>query len=77
MVVVLPWQNPIRVAEQFSVLDHLSDGRAVVGIGRGLARVEYDGFQLDMSESRARFTESTKLLVRVLEEGVAEFDGGR
>ena len=75
MVVVLPWQNPLRVAEQFSVLDHLSGGRAVVGVGRGLARVEYDGFQLDMSESRARFTESAKMLVRALEEGVAEFDG--
>ena len=75
MVVVLPWHDPLRVAEQFSVLDHLSGGRAVVGVGRGLARVEYDGFQLDMSESRTRFSESAQLLVQALEEGVAEFDG--
>jgi alkanesulfonate monooxygenase SsuD/methylene tetrahydromethanopterin reductase-like flavin-dependent oxidoreductase (luciferase family) len=75
MVVVLPWHNPVNVAEKFSVLDHLSGGRAVVGVGRGLARVEYDGFQLDMSESRTRFAESARLLVRALEEGVAEFDG--
>ena len=64
MVVVLPWHNPVNVAEKFSVLDHLSGGRAVVGVGRGLARVEYDGFQLDMSESRTRFAESARLLVR-------------
>jgi alkanesulfonate monooxygenase SsuD/methylene tetrahydromethanopterin reductase-like flavin-dependent oxidoreductase (luciferase family) len=75
MVVVLPWHNPLRVAEQFSVLDHLSGGRAIVGVGRGLARVEYDGFKLDMEESRIRFSESTKLLIDALENGVAEFDG--
>ena len=69
MVVVLPWHDPMRVAEQFSVLDHLSGGRAVVGVGRGLARVEYDAFKLDMAESRTRFAEGSKLLVQALEEG--------
>ena len=54
MVVVLPWHNPVRVAEQFSVLDHLSGGRAVVGVGRGLARVEFDGLKLNMAESRPK-----------------------
>ena len=31
MVTVLPWHDPLRVAEMFSVLDHLSGGRAVLG----------------------------------------------
>jgi alkanesulfonate monooxygenase SsuD/methylene tetrahydromethanopterin reductase-like flavin-dependent oxidoreductase (luciferase family) len=75
MVVVLPWHNPVRVAEQFSVLDHLSGGRAIIGIGRGLGRVEYNGFKLDMAESRTRFTESTQMFVQALEEGFAEYDG--
>ena len=75
MVVVLPWHDPLRVAEQFSVLDHLSAGRAIIGVGRGLARVEFDGFKIEMSESRSRFAESTKLLVDALEEGFAEFQG--
>ena len=75
MVVVLPWHDPLRVAEQFSMLDHLSGGRAVVGVGRGLARVEFEGFKLDMAESRTRFAESTRLLINALENGVAEFDG--
>ena len=75
MVVVLPWHNPLRVAEQFSVLDHLSGGRSVIGVGRGLGRVEFDAFQLDMEESRTRFVESAQLLVDALENGVAEFDG--
>ena len=75
MVVVLPWHDPMRIAEQFSVLDHLSGGRAIIGVGRGLGRVEFEGFRLDMSESRTRFAESAKMLVDALENGVAEFDG--
>ena len=75
MVVVLPWHNPLRIAEQFSVLDHLSGGRAIVGVGRGLGRVEFEGFGLDMAESRTRFAESAKMLVQALEEGIAESDG--
>ena len=75
MVVVLPWHDPMRIAEQFSVLDHLSGGRAIIGVGRGLGRVEFEGFRLDMSESRTRFAESAKMLVDALENGVAGFDG--
>ena len=75
MVVVLPWHDPVRVAEEFVMLDNLSDGRVVVGVGRGLARVEYEGFRLDMNQSRTRFNESAELLVNALEHGFAEFDG--
>ena len=52
MVVVLPWHDPVRVAEEVSMLDNLSEGRMILGIGRGLAKVEFDGFRLDMSQSR-------------------------
>ena len=75
MVVVLPWHDPVRVAEEFVMLDNLSDGRVVVGVGRGLARVEYEGFRLDMNQSRGRFNESAELLVTALEEGFAELEG--
>lgn len=37
--------------------------------------MEFEGFRLDMSESRTRFAESAKMLVDALENGVAEFDG--
>ena len=40
--VILPWNNPLRVVEKMILLDHLSKGRAVFGIGRGLAKREYD-----------------------------------
>jgi alkanesulfonate monooxygenase SsuD/methylene tetrahydromethanopterin reductase-like flavin-dependent oxidoreductase (luciferase family) len=74
-VTVLPWHDPVRVAESFAVLDHLSEGRAILGLGRGLGRVEFDGFRLQMSESRRRFTEYTEAILEGLESGYMEYDG--
>src|SRR2546422_9537622 len=48
MVVVLPWHDPIRVAEQVSVVDHMSNRRMVLGLGRGLPRIEVDCFRIPM-----------------------------
>jgi alkanesulfonate monooxygenase SsuD/methylene tetrahydromethanopterin reductase-like flavin-dependent oxidoreductase (luciferase family) len=75
MVVVLPWHDPIRVAEQVAVLDHLSNGRLVLGIGRGLGRVEFDGFGVNQADSREIFTESAQMLLEGLERGWVELDG--
>ena len=75
MVVVLPWHDPIRVAEQVSVLDHLSNGRFILGIGRGLGRVEFEGFGVEQADSRAIFVESAQVLLEALETGHCEFDG--
>ncbi len=52
-MVVLPWHDPLRVAEELVMLDNLSGGRVIVGMERGLAQVEYEGFRVDMGESRA------------------------
>jgi alkanesulfonate monooxygenase SsuD/methylene tetrahydromethanopterin reductase-like flavin-dependent oxidoreductase (luciferase family) len=75
MVVVLPWHDPIRVAEQVSVLDHMCDGRVILGIGRGLGRVEFDGFRVKMDESRPRFVEYARMILDGLESGACELDG--
>jgi len=75
MVVVLPWHDPMRVAEQISVLDHVSNGRFVLGFGRGLGRVEFEGFGVAMTESRDRFAESAEMILAGLERGYCELDG--
>ncbi|HXW83120.1 MAG TPA: LLM class flavin-dependent oxidoreductase, partial [Candidatus Binataceae bacterium] len=72
MVVVLPWHDPIRVAEQVSMLDHVSDGRFILGIGRGLARIEYEGFRIDQNEGRSLFVEYAELIINALENGYME-----
>jgi len=75
MVVVLPWHDPMRVAEQVAMLDNMSNGRVILGIGRGLGRVEFDGFGKDMNTSRETFVESAEMILNGLETGVCEYDG--
>jgi alkanesulfonate monooxygenase SsuD/methylene tetrahydromethanopterin reductase-like flavin-dependent oxidoreductase (luciferase family) len=73
--VIVPWNDPLRVCEKFSMLDHLSDGRCQIGFGRGLAKLEYDRFGLDMDESRERFEEGYEMIMRGLRTGIVEGDG--
>ncbi len=75
MVMVLPWHDPVRVAEEVSVLDNLSDGRVILGIGRGLGRIEFNGFRLDMGQSRGRFTEHAEAILQGLETGHIDYHG--
>lgn len=75
MVCVLPWQDPLRVAEQIAMLDNLSGGRVIIGMGRGTGKVEFDGFRTEMDTARLRFKESTELVLNALENGYAEYSG--
>ena len=72
---ILPWNAPIRVAEKIALLDHLSGGRAVLGVGRGLARREYDGFGIGMEESRDRFDEAARMILDATDRGWIEGTG--
>ena len=75
MVVVLPWHDPMRVAEEVSMLDNISAGRLILGLGRGAGKVEFDGFRQSMEDSRGRFVESAEMLLRGLEQGFCEYQG--
>ena len=76
MVVVLPWHvTPIRVAEEVTLLDHLSGGRFIFGIGRGLGRIEFEGMGVNQEESRARFVEYAGMILEGLEKGYCEGKG--
>ncbi|MEE2982857.1 MAG: LLM class flavin-dependent oxidoreductase [Pseudomonadota bacterium] len=72
MVIVLPWHDPMRVAEQISLLDHLSGGRMILGLGRGLGNIEFEGFRIDQGTGRQRFVEYAELLIEGLECGFLE-----
>lgn len=74
-VTVLPWHNPVRVAESFILLDQFSEGRAILGIGRGLGKEEFDGFKVPMGQARRTFKEYAEALLQGLETGVMEYDG--
>lgn len=74
--VILPWNDPLRVAEKVAMLDNMSDGRVRFGMGRGLSRREYAPFDgIGMEESRGRFDEASMMIVDALETGVIKGDG--
>lgn len=57
-VVVLPWHNPVLVAEQIATLDVLSGGRVDFGVGKGYREGEFEGFCVPMEEATERFDEA-------------------
>jgi alkanesulfonate monooxygenase SsuD/methylene tetrahydromethanopterin reductase-like flavin-dependent oxidoreductase (luciferase family) len=61
-VVVAPLYNPIRVAEELALLDQLSRGRAVLGIGSGYQRFEFDAFGADLAERYDRMLEVWQII---------------
>jgi alkanesulfonate monooxygenase SsuD/methylene tetrahydromethanopterin reductase-like flavin-dependent oxidoreductase (luciferase family) len=75
MVVVAPWRDPVRIAETCSVLDHISGGRTILGVGRGVAKIEFDGFRIDMNNTRQLLVETTQAAMMGLETGEIEFQG--
>ncbi|MFL5258085.1 MAG: LLM class flavin-dependent oxidoreductase [Rhodopila sp.] len=74
-VIVLPWHDPIRVAEEIALIDILSGGRTLCGFGRGAASVEYQGFRIDQGEARPRFIEAAKIVQLALTHEHFEFHG--
>jgi luciferase family oxidoreductase group 1 len=63
-VVVLPFDHPLRVAEDYAMVDVLSGGRLNLGVGSGYLKHEYAGFGVDAEDKRARFDEALEILLR-------------
>lgn len=59
---LLPFENPLRKAEDFAMLDILSNGRLNFGVGRGIIPKHFEGFCIDPRESRARYEESLAII---------------
>jgi alkanesulfonate monooxygenase SsuD/methylene tetrahydromethanopterin reductase-like flavin-dependent oxidoreductase (luciferase family) len=63
-VMVLPWHNPVVLAEQAATLDLLSDGRLDFGVGKGYRHTEFTGFQVAPAEAEARFDEALDVITK-------------
>ncbi len=59
-VLVLPFYNGLRLAEDIALVDILIGGRLVIGVGRGYQKYEFDRFGLSLEDSRGLFTENIK-----------------
>jgi alkanesulfonate monooxygenase SsuD/methylene tetrahydromethanopterin reductase-like flavin-dependent oxidoreductase (luciferase family) len=63
-VMVLPWHNPVLLAEQAATIDLISCGRLDLGIGKGYRYNEFKGFGIPEEEAEARFEEAIDVIVR-------------
>ncbi|HEY5209754.1 MAG TPA: LLM class flavin-dependent oxidoreductase [Stellaceae bacterium] len=61
-VVVLPWHNPVLIAEQAATLDLLSGGRFDFGVGKGYRAAEFAGFCIAPEEATERFDEAMAVI---------------
>lgn len=61
-VLVLPWHNPVLIAEQTATIDLLSGGRLDLGVGKGYRHNEFVGFCIPMEEAEERFVESVGII---------------
>jgi alkanesulfonate monooxygenase SsuD/methylene tetrahydromethanopterin reductase-like flavin-dependent oxidoreductase (luciferase family) len=76
-VAVVPLHHPLRLAEEISWVDHLSEGRAVVGVGPGFSAFEFGGFGVPVEQRHAHFTERFEVVRRALAEPEIMFQGKR
>lgn len=75
-VIVLPWHDPLRVAEEIVMLDHFAGGRPLyLGIARGAAASEFAGFGIDYVTSRERMMEAIEVVRLALSEETFSFSG--
>lgn len=74
-VIVLPWHDPVAIAEKIALLDVISKGRTIFGFGHGAATIEYDGFRINMEEARDRFVEAAIIIRKGLTQHSFSFDG--
>jgi len=74
-VAVLPFDNPFRSAEDYAMVDVLSNGRLSLGVGSGYLQHEYAGFGIDPDERRERFDEALAIMLKAWEGKKFSFHG--
>jgi alkanesulfonate monooxygenase SsuD/methylene tetrahydromethanopterin reductase-like flavin-dependent oxidoreductase (luciferase family) len=75
MVYVLPLYHPVRLIEEICMLDHLSNGRFEIGIGRGVSPYEMAPWHVSVEEARPIFEEALVALIEGLTTGRIDHEG--
>ena len=74
-IVVLPMNHPLRVAEDYAFLDHLSNGRIDLGVGRGYQPLEFQRYGIDQSTTRGQFQEALEVIQQAWTRDTVSFEG--
>ncbi len=76
-ICLLPFFNPVRLAEDLAVLDNISNGRVEVGLGMGYAPHEFAGFGIPVSRRVSLMDEGLEVLTRAFTGETFSFSGTR
>jgi alkanesulfonate monooxygenase SsuD/methylene tetrahydromethanopterin reductase-like flavin-dependent oxidoreductase (luciferase family) len=74
-VLVIPFYHALRLAEDIALVDILTGGRLVVGVGRGYQKYEFDRFDRSLNDSRTLFNENMEIVYRALTQPSFSFSG--
>ena len=74
-IVVLPFHNPVQVAEEAAIIDIISNGRFNLGVGAGYQAQEFHGMGVDITKSREMFKEYLDVVIKCWEEGPITYQG--
>jgi natural product biosynthesis luciferase-like monooxygenase protein len=72
---VLPLHNPLQLAEEYAMVDAISNGRLEFGVGRGSTPREFEEMRVDPADSAARMKEATEIIRRAWTEDRLTFQG--
>ena len=75
LVYVLPMYHPLRVFEEICMLDHMSNGRFMFGVGRGASVGEHQRYGIDPAQAPAMYHEAFAVIMKACESEVLNFEG--
>jgi alkanesulfonate monooxygenase SsuD/methylene tetrahydromethanopterin reductase-like flavin-dependent oxidoreductase (luciferase family) len=75
LLYVLPLYHPLRLYEEICMLDHMSGGRFMIGVGRGGALIEHQRYGIDPTDASAIYQEAFAVLMKAFERDIVDFDG--
>jgi alkanesulfonate monooxygenase SsuD/methylene tetrahydromethanopterin reductase-like flavin-dependent oxidoreductase (luciferase family) len=75
LVLILPLYNPLRVAAEICMLDHLTHGRYELGLGRGVSPYEMAFYNFNHLETQSIYREAYEVLIAALTRDSVEYDG--
>lgn len=71
----LPLHHPLKVAEEMSLVDIISNGRLYLGVGKGYDKLEFDAYNIDFDDRHERYLESLDILKAALQSEKVTYSG--
>jgi probable F420-dependent oxidoreductase len=75
LVLCTAFRNPAVTAKMAVTLDHISNGRMILGLGAGWHEPEFDAFGISFANKVDRFEEAVKIITPLVREGKVDFTG--